>query len=420
MHSKLLTYLFVSICVSFYLFPVSLVFLPETLNTKMILAVFGLLAFAFDSIRKHSFTFARTTLISALLAVVFSIWCLLCITINGTNDTTYSRYWLSFATWLGGAYAVCYIIREMTGSVNLEKLTGFLAVVCTIQCILALMIDNIPSLQRTVDSIFIQGQSFLHDVHRLYGIGASLDSAGVRFSIVLILIAHQLSSEGKVMQQPLSSLLYLAAFAFITIVGSIIARTTWVGAFLGIVYMVVSYFYFKNGFIDKQQISFWLVFITIVFTAALTSMLLYRSNLEFRDSFRFAFEGFFNWAETGVFRTDSTDKLNNLMWIWPKDQRTWLIGEGQFGLWSYGTDIGYCRFTLYCGLTGLVIFSVFFIYNGLSLIGKFPNFIWMSLLLIASTFIIWMKVATDIFFIYALLFCTAREMDPEHTTVQTS
>ena len=43
---------------------------------------------------------------------------------------------------------------------------------------------------------------------------------------------------------------------------------------------------------------------------------------------RFAFEGFFNWVEKGEWSTSSTEKLNREMWIWPNDQRTWLIGSG--------------------------------------------------------------------------------------------
>ena len=119
---------------------------------------------------------------------------------------------------------------------------------------------------------------------------------------------------------------------------------------------------------------------------------------------RFGFEGFFNWFESGVFRTDSTDKLNRIMWVWPKDQQSWIIGTGLFEDWIYGTDFGYCRFTMYCGLVGLVLFSLFFIYNGLAFYSQFDRFSFLPLFLIALTFIVWLKLATDIFFIYTLLY----------------
>lgn len=64
----------------------------------------------------------------------------------------------------------------------------------------------------------------------------------------------------------------------------------------------------------------------------------------------------------GVWYTDSTERLNQAMWIWPADNdtKTWLIGKAVFSDWgAVGTDIGYCRFVFYCGLTGLCTFILF-------------------------------------------------------------
>ena len=395
------------IVVSFFMFPVGLFFLPEQVNTKMIIAAFGIVAFFVECSRKRSLSVSKPVLISAILAVIFSVWCLFTATVNGTSDNTYAMYWLSFATWLGGAYGVCWLIRETEGRLNLDNLTFYLALVCLLQCILALLIDNNPAFQRFIDSIFVQGQAFNHKVNRLYGIGAALDVAGVRFSVVLVMMAHQMSAYGKVLENRKLTVFYFVSFAFILIVGSIIARTTWAGAALGLIYMGVSYLRLDRGNITARQTSFWFIFAGIVFLSVLISAWFYNSSPDFRNNLRFGFEGFFNWVENGVFRTDSTDKLNGNMWIWPTDTRTWAIGTGIFGDFAFGTDIGYCRFTLYCGLIGLVLFSIFFIYNGLSIASVFPDARFLSNLLIALTFIVWMKVATDIFFIYALLLSTA-------------
>ena len=56
------------------------------------------------------------------------------------------------------------------------------------------------------------------------------------------------------------------------------------------------------------------------------------------------------------------------------------------------------------------LYSVYFIYNHLCLNEKFDRFALLSLLLVATTFIIWVKVQTDIFFIDALLFCVAGDI----------
>ncbi len=395
---------FLLIIVSFYLFPVSFSFLPEEVNSKMILAGFGIIAFIYDSILNKAVTIPKIVLYSALIAIVFSLWCLYSITENSTDDVSYVNYWISFFTWTFGAYSIYFLLRQMTGSYNMGKLTVYLAGVCLLQCILAEIIDTNPAFQQAVDSIFIQEQDFYQKVNRLYGIGAALDTAGVRFSVVLVLMAHQMSSAGKVMDSKVLSLFYFVSFIVIVIIGSIIARTTWVGASMGLAYMIVSYLSINKGYISGKQLQFWSLLIGLTLLTVIISVILYRTSPDFRANFRFGFEGFFNWVETGVFRTDSTDKLNNVMWVWPKDQQSWIIGTGLFENWAYGTDIGYCRFTLYCGLVGLVLFSLFFIYNGLALYSRFDRFSFLPLFLIALTFVIWMKVSTDIFFIYALFY----------------
>lgn len=66
------------------------------------------------------------------------------------------------------------------------------------------------------------------------------------------------------------------------------------------------------------------------------------------------------------------------------------------------------------------MFSAFFIYNGLSVIKKFRNFNFMALMLIALTFIIWIKVATDIFLVNALLFCIDGDFEEDENNIPDS
>ena len=101
------------------------------------------------------------------------------------------------------------------------------------------------------------------------------------------------------------------------------------------------------------------------------------------------------------------------MWIWPTTQRGWIIGEGRVGVFETGSDIGYCNYILYCGLIGMAIYSFYYIYNHLSLIGKFKNFTITAFLLVAITFIVWAKVTTDIFLMDALLFCIDGDFDED-------
>lgn len=410
---RLIVMFLLSCVVSGYFFPVAFTFFPPSLNTKQVIGVIGILAYLIHCIRDRSVKMAGNVIYSAIWAIAFSIWCYFCSIANGTDDTTYASYFISFSVWLGGAYGVCALLKSFHGRCDLKLITDYLMFVCVAQCILALMIDNIPGFKLFVDSTFNQGQEFFDEVGRLYGIGAALDPAGIRFAAVLILIGYQISHNRNITDKKSTLAVYLTAFVFITIVGNMISRTTIVGTGMGLLYIFFFIGLSRRGLLNARQVRFYGVLLTLIVIAVAVCMILYRISPAFYYHIHFAFEGFFNLFETGRFSTGSTDKLNSVMWVWPKDFRTWIIGSGLFGNFVYATDVGYCRFTLYCGLIGLAIFSGFFIYNGFSVSRKFRDFSFMSLMLVSLTFVIWIKVATDIFLINALLFCIDGDFDEE-------
>lgn len=391
--------------VSMFVFPIEFTFLPTGLNTKMILGVVGIIAYIFHSINLKETRLRKTTIVSFVFAVIFSVWCFFSMVANGTPDNTYATYFVSFAVWLGGAFAVCAFIKGLHGKLTLPLLVQYLVFVCVGQCILALVIDNSPAFKNLVDTYIQQGQGYLDQTRRLYGIGAALDTAGTRFAVVLTLLAHLISTDNAVTDRKGQLFIALLSFFFITLIGNMIARTTIIGSTLGLVYLFIRLGTSRKGIISARKLRFYGIFLSILFAAVAFSVWRYNIDPVFRSNLRFAFEGFFNFFETGEFRTGSTDKLNAVMWVWPDNFRDWIIGTGWFGFFMYSTDIGYCRFVLYCGLVGLALFSAFFIYDASIVWRKFRDFKFMAFLLVAITFIIWIKVATDIFWIYALLFC---------------
>lgn len=395
--------------VSMFIFPLEFTFLPPGLNTKMVLGVVGIIAYLFRSISNKGTTLQRTTIVSFVIATVFSVWCYFTMVANSTSDDSYATYFISFSVWLGGAFAVCSLIKGLHGKMNLQLLVQYLVFVCVAQCILALVIDNSLPFKNLVDTYIRQGQNYLNQTGRLYGIGAALDTAGTRFAVVLTLLAHLISTDKAVTDKKGQLFIALLSFFFITLVGNMMARTTIIGSALGLVYMFFRLGTSRKGIISARKLRFYGIFLSILFVAVIFSIWRYNTDPTFRSDFRFAFEGFFNLFENGEFRTSSTDKLNAVMWIWPTNVRDWIIGTGWFGFFVYSTDIGYCRFVLYCGLVGLALFSAFFIYDASVVWRKFRDFKFMAFLLIAITFIIWIKVATDIFWIYALLFCLPDE-----------
>ncbi|MBR3292146.1 MAG: hypothetical protein IKI66_08205 [Bacteroidales bacterium] len=409
---KILIGLILLVVTSLYLFPIEFTFLPKAINSKILVAAFGSMAFVFDSIKKKAMELSQSVLVSMLLAIIFSIWCLFSVTVANTYEMDYATYIVSFLTWMAGAYGVYAALKIAYGEVDLWLLTRYLALVGVFQCVSAVMIDNNQSFCDLVDR-FVVGGSYYREHGRIYGIGAALDPAGIRFSTILVLLAHQFSFDQEVRSKGLYQTTDMIAFAVILIIGSTISRTTIVGGAMGIVYMVISLVRLRQGgFITTRMIQVFFIFIVVLVGIILSAVYFYRTSATFESYLRFGFEAFFNWAETGEFRTSSTDQLGK-MWVWPDDTRTWIIGRGTYGVFENNTDIGYCNFTFYCGLIGLAIFSLFFIYVHMVQNRKFHHFWVVSLMLVAITFIVWCKVTTDIFYLDALLFCIAADSDEE-------
>lgn len=393
------------LAVSFYFFPFSFPFLPQSINTKVIMAAFGLLAFTFDSIRTRGIYLSEPVMFATLLAAVFSVWCLFSVTIANTFNTEYAHYLVSFATWMAGAYGVYAALRIIYDKVDLEILTRYLALAGVFQCIMAVLIDNFGFVEFLVDRIMYQENDYYKVHDRMYGLGAALDPAGVRFSVILVMIAHQFSTNPNVRNKTLFQATDLIAFAIITIIGAVISRTTVLGAGMGMLYIIIALFRMrKGGFVTTRMMRAFFWFLIVMTGIIGTAVYFYQHSDTFQGYLRFGFEAFFNWVETGEFSTNSTDILET-MWVWPTDTQTWLIGRGTFGVFENDSDIGYCNFVLYCGLIGMIIYSFFFLYCHIVQNRKFRSFGIPSLMLVAITFIVWVKVTTDIFFIDALLFC---------------
>lgn len=407
---KLLKGILLTVVVSFYLFPFSFTFLPQSINCKILVAVFGIAAFVYDSTRKRGIMLSEYTIVSALIAIIFSAWCLFCVFAADTSDMTYASYIVSYLTWMTGAYGVYAALRLGYDRVDLPLLTRYLAYVCVAQCIIAVIIDNSTVVGELVDKFMATGQIVYKRGHRLYGIGAALDPAGIRFSTVLILLAHQIATNKTLQSNRWYLVSIMICYSIIMILGAVISRTTLVGAAMGVAYILFSLIKFsRGGFMTLKTIQMIYRFLIALTGIVIVTIIIYNNSVPFQNYFRFGFEAFFNWVETGEFRTHSSDVLMHTMWIWPEDFRTWMIGRGTFADYINDTDIGYCNFVFYCGVIGLFIFSVYFIYCHLVLNRKFRNFQICSLLLVALTFIIWAKVATDIFYIDALLFCVAAD-----------
>lgn len=154
--------------------------------------------------------------------------------------------------------------------------------------------------------------------------------------------------------------------------------------------------------------------------AIIISVILYNVNPQWREHLRFGFEGFFSLFEEGRWEVHSNDMLKS-HYVFPDNLRAWIIGDGRMAPtdidpyyvgknwigFYMGSDVGYVRFIFYFGLTGLIVFSLFFIKAGLICYKKLEDYRYMFLLFVALNFIIWLKVSSDIFLVFAPFLCLA-------------
>lgn len=387
----------------------------------MVLAVIGGLFYIWNSIRHKKVTVSLSLLGGLFFVLLFNLICIYAEDYNNNIDGAYTTYIMSALTWLGAAYAVAQFIKMQHGEVNFTNITYYLAAVCAAQCIIAQLIDNYPAFESFVNSIFRQATDFYKDIDRLYGIGASLDPAGTRFAVVLMMITQVLvyiSPQETTQKATIFGL--LTCFFIIAVMGNMIARTTSSGLALSIVLFAVNAPVLRIN-IERKYLKLLGIFsILLGFTVAVATFF-YNTDAETRGLIRFAFEGAFRYIEEGELRTASTDVLDT-MWVWPapEDIKTWIIGTGDFARFGFVSDVGYCRLIMYCGIVGFSAFALLHIYSGLAMMKLSQGFKLFFLLLIALSFIIWSKVATDLFQFYALFYCLDQfeSLKTTHTQAQ--
>ena len=411
---KVLVMIFTGIIVSFYYFPFEFSFLPG-MNTKMGLAVVGIFLAVRNLIRKREIKFPHNLVRVEALAVLVSVVGIVSVIVNNTSDYAYATYFVSMTVWLSGAYTVCLLIKRVHSRLTIDRVTAYLAVVCAAQCLLALLIDSNVVIKSVVDTYIMQDQQFLNEIKRLYGIGASLDTAGVRFSACLILLMFVINKR-KADMSNIGIMLSVVIYLWIAVVGNMMARTTIVGVALSMIYAIITF--------SPQRVSYSFFRILkagliVIILAVPICVYLYENSQQFYHLSRFAFEGFFNLIETGEWEIDSNERLKTMI-AFPDNIKTWIIGDGYFenpyytdpyyvgyqlGGYYMGTDIGYCRFIFYFGLTGLFAFVFFLASVARECVILMPKYKLLVIFILLLGFVVWLKVATDVFLVMALILC---------------
>lgn len=417
--------LLTGILFSMYFFPFQFYALPDV-NTKIGLAAIGLVVMAFSSAKKENNIINSDIFKLMMYAGIVSLFGLISITYNSTPDTAYATYIISFLVWLSAAFVVTYLMRQVHGYLSVDLICQYTIAICVSQCIVALGNDLYKPLKMFLDHFINQGQDFLDSVHRMYGIGATLDTAGIRFSCALVMIAYLIINQDNTSKRR-NLVLLIISYLIIAIIGNMITRTTSVGLIVSFLYLLykTGLYKFKLSAESKRFWS-WMSLLVICFVPII--VYLYNNNTIIHNNLRFAFEGMFNYFEKGEWSIASTNKLKT-MYVFPETLKTWLIGDGYFSNpaaidpyftgkvidgYYMGTDVGYLRFIFYFGITGLFAFSLFMFKSAKISVNNLHQQRSLLYLILLINFLVWFKVATDIFLVFALFLTIGKEENDDY------
>ena len=400
------------IITSFYFFTFKFTYFAGA-NTKTVLAGVALLLLLIELAKSRRVNLSKEIVIFTIYAMCMSLICMAAVVYNGTQDYTYVTYFVSMWVWLAAAYSVLLFLHRLNGRISFDMLANYLIIVCVAQCVLALLISRVPSVEVFASKIN-PGLDQLKRMAdgRLFGLGCAFDVAGIRFSCVLVLIVRMICSQYRKIELNKSRVvLYWLSFLFIVVVGNMIARTTTVGALIALAYL----FFASSSICRETFFKIWRSFIIVILLCAPIAVYLYNTDMAFREDVRFGFEGFFSLAETGRWEVSSNDILAT-MYRFPETLKTWLIGDGyiesanndpyylgEYYLGYYkGTDVGYLRFIYYAGLPFLIAFIAFLSYVTRVCAKKYSRDRLMFIFILIVQIAVWFKVATDIFMFFAL------------------
>lgn len=399
-----------------FFFPLSFTMLPTSVNSKMFMAVLGIVFLIGElSTNKKGLVTNKDFIILLCFSIAVSIIAYESTVVNSTDETAYTTYFMSMLVWLSAAYASSRFIKYAHGEVSVDIVSNYIIGLCTVQCIVALLIDVIPALDIIVSRYIIVPNGATWE-SRLIGLGVAFDTAGTRMSVGLVICSAMILKHDYSIRK---ASIYIACFAIIFILGNMMSRTTTVGAIIAIGLFIYKSDIWRFNISGNSMRVFGIIAVSLAIIIPLL-VILYRNSPEFKDLIDFGFEGFLNYIKNGQWESRSNDVLQVMWRIWPTSTHTWMFGDGYFAdpvnpkLFYMGTDVGYARLIFLFGLLGLSAFLAMFIYLTLLFCERHPADAVMFVFILGVSFAMWLKVSTDIFLVYALFFfATSKEPDEE-------
>lgn len=346
----------------FYLYPITPKVLPF-LSSRKVMAIFGIF-FVITRISNKLYN-GNLLIKKELIYIVLSLLLIaslsfITVLYNGTTELQFVSYVISNTIIFVSAYFVIKVINGSGIYVSSEYLIKLIIYSIALQCLISILMHFIPSLKDIILSITAFDDTQLETIDRLeaervIGFGLTFFWAGAYCGMGLILIAYLIKYSYIQSKQ---IFWFVLLYAFIFVIGMMMARTTIIGASLSLLLFLFPH---KQNAFSYRSVKF--IGLLVIFPVLFISTLyLAFPNLFSKIDYliQFAFEMFINLKNKGELQTDSTDVLKN-MFILPDNLKTWIIGDGYWmnpvgeGYYMH-TDVGFLRAIYYFGLAGLLSF----------------------------------------------------------------
>lgn len=290
------------------------------------------------------------SILGSFIAIVFMS--LFTDLINGTTETFFIAYPISMLIVFSACCFWLNLVKKYFKIVTQEIVSHFIIMVALLMIASAVAYFLLPNVETYLMSLlteeFIPRTEDTVLSFRLNGFGCFGSGCGVIFSVVLAICAYNI-----VKQNFRDCVFYVVSFILIVAIGTLMARTTMVGAAFVMLYMIAKSF--KNIKVVAHN-----VFVVALFVFLSVSII---SSITFSDElmeqFGYGYEMFFNLADNGSLETASTNDLGDSLDKWPLNLMSWIIGDGLYALPSGDNymvvDNAYQRMIFYFGIIGMFL-----------------------------------------------------------------
>lgn len=343
--------------VTLYLFHISFKPFPYFFRTRLILTIIAI----FFLLRKRKFVINLNVLKVVLWICASLLPIVLTSLINLYFETWFIQNMVLTLIFLLSSYGIVKLMYSWHGDqFSVNDLLKYIIWSVFVHNLIATLGFVIPSFGNLLNNIQNQDENSLIVINsivefqsRFIGLGiGSFFTGGVITSLGLLCTSVLIVSE----KNKSKALRYILIFMFISLTGMFIARTTLIGLLLSFAFIFSPFFkltFTKLSFIKNIR-NRSLLIISFLTMTMIPILYIGINQLIESSAFVHAFELFL--SSNG--ESSSTNEMMK-MYIFPKELKTWFIGDGQFmdGSGYYmGTDIGYLRLIYYYGILGACLF----------------------------------------------------------------